>query len=57
MLWIIGMQLAVEIPTDIITTAQLIEDGFNVHEYYQDTDEDGVITPHTSAIKVMKVAA
>jgi hypothetical protein len=52
MLWVVGTQLAVEIPTDIITTAQLIEDGFNVHEYYQDCDEDGVITPHNFMMKV-----
>ena len=32
---VIALQLAVEVPTDIITTAQLIGDGLNVHKYYK----------------------
>ena len=48
----VGVQLAVEIPTDVVTTAQLIDDGLNVHKYYDDVEEDGVITPHTFPMKV-----
>ena len=47
-----GMQLAVEIPTDVVTTAQLIDGGLNVHTYYDDIDEDGVITPHDMMSKI-----
>ena len=49
---IAGTQLAAEIPTDIVTTAQLIDGGLNVHTYYDDIDEDGVITPHTVMMKI-----
>ena len=49
---VVALQLAVEVPTDVVTTAQLIDDGLNVHKYYDDVDEDGVITPHTLPMKI-----
>jgi len=49
---VIALQLAVEVRTDVVTTAQLIDDGLNVHKYYDDVDEDGVITPHTLGMKI-----
>jgi len=54
---VIGLQLAVEVPTDVVTTAQLIDDGLNVHKYYDDVDEDGVITPHTLGMKIGESAS
>ena len=52
LIMVIGMQLAIEIPTDILTTAQLVEDGLNLHEYYRECEEDSVITQHTLMHKV-----
>jgi len=52
MLMGIGLQLAVEIPTDIVTTSMIIDSGILVHEYYNECDEDGVVTPHTFMMKV-----
>ena len=49
---VIALQLAVEVPTDVVATAQLIDDGLNVHKYYDDVEEDGVITPHTLGMKI-----
>ena len=49
---IAGSQLIVEVLTDIVTTSQLIDGGLNVHVYYDDVEEDGVITPHTFMHKV-----
>ena len=42
-----GLQLACELPTDILITGQLLEDGLLVDEYYKDCFEDGVVTKHT----------
>ena len=47
-----GLQLLVEIPTDVITTAMIIDNGILVHEYYSDVEENGVITPHTWMMKL-----
>ena len=54
---VIALQLAVEVRTDVVTTAQLIDDGLNVHKYYDDVDEDGVITPHTLGMKIGESAS
>jgi hypothetical protein len=48
------LQLLVEIPTDVITTAQIIDDGILVHEYYMINVEDGVETPHSVTFKVVE---
>ena len=47
-----GLQLLVEIPTDIFVTAIVIDHGLLVHEYYNDVEENGVVTPHTLMMKV-----
>ena len=47
-----GLQLLVEIPTDVVTTAMIIDNGILVHEYYSDVEENGVITPHTWLMKL-----
>ena len=51
----VGTQLLIEIPTDVITTTNIIETGINVDSYYSDVEGDGVVTPHDNWSKLNEV--
>ena len=55
MAYLVGTQVLVETPTDVVTTATIIETGLNVDAYYSDVEEDGVVTPHDNWAKLNEV--
>ena len=57
LVFLVGTQLLVEIPTDVVTTANIIETGLNVDSYYSDVEEDGVVTPHDKWAKLNEVCS